>query len=261
VKLALIPPRGFEAYALKGDAHLILAQIRYREYEELYGQACSEGGLTILDNGANEGQIVSDLLLMQQAGQYGVREIVVPDVIGSRDKTVQRARRFWQNVVNSSYPYSTYDYMAVAQGTSLSELFDCVATYSKLRFVTTIGIPRHLLQTAGTQMARITLAKHIRENYGNRFQIHFLGTNPSWLAEVHYAAREVPFVRSVDTSAPFNYAIAGVPIKHSNRPIKRPEMYFDVAPTINTVTLNHNIRTMRRWLSGAEQPNTEAPSS
>lgn len=250
MKLALIPPKGLERFALRSKLQLTLAQIHRGPYQDVYKEARDRGDFIILDNGANEGVPVGDGLLMQMAQMYRATEVVVPDVLRDRGKTLQRARRFFQNMIEMGYPTKPYRFMGVAQGQTLEEVQSCIEAYSHIRHIRTIGIPRHLITTLDEETARIRLAKFVFRHFEKRFKIHFLGTNPQWLEEIAYAAHQVPFVRSVDTSAAFVYAIDGKKIEAGCPAITRQIGYFENGWNINPSILEDNIQTLRRWASG-----------
>lgn len=252
MKLALIPPRGYETLALGGDAHLLLAQVNNPHYESLYKVACRQLELSILDNGANEGPPVSDQVLMSRAAFYGVKEVVVPDVLRDRGRTLRRAREFWGAIhTYTRWPTNDYDYMAVVQGRTMAEVEACLEGFSRFNFINTIGIPRHLLETLNQLTARISIARMIKQRYGSRWNIHFLGTNPIWMGEILHAADEVSFVRSVDTSAPFNYAMAGQLIRTTSNAVHRPDKYFSQKPDLLSMPLvEHNISILKGWVRG-----------
>lgn len=250
MQLCLIPPHGLEQVALRGSQHLVLAQIKHEQYANVYQQAWSRGDYLILDNGANEGEPVGDFALMARAAELGAREIVIPDVLGDMTETLRRARQFWSNLQEMTYPVTSYGYMAVVQGKTLDELLDCAYVYTHMKRVTTLGIPRHLISTIGPKSIRVTVAKTIYARYGHRFQIHFLGTNAEWPDEVLYASREVPFVRSVDTSMPFNYTLAGRALEVNATPVNRPDDYFTKWHVPDRTLLDMNISTIQRWTRG-----------
>jgi hypothetical protein len=139
--------------------------------------------------------------------------------------------------------------MAVAQGQTVRELEQCIEMYVDLDTVNTIGIPRLIMDSLG-KTARLDLAAWIRTKYGERFKIHLLGTNPLWVKEVYYAAKYHPYIRSVDTSLPYNYAIAGEKVDDTNVVVKRPAGYFekDWRPLLDLGLVTHNEQVMKSWL-------------
>jgi hypothetical protein len=251
VKLALIPPAGYEGIALRSNMHLTLAQIEAGAYHDVYKAAAVRGDYVIMDNGANEGQTVGDALLMHRASYLGAKEVVVPDVIGDRGRTLLRARQFFMNMQTMSYSPHDYKFMGVAQGRSIEEVERCVEGFSRFNYITAIGIPRHLIKSTGEQTIRVNIARRTLNKYGHRFEIHLLGTSPTWMDEVLYAARRLPKgIRSVDTSAPFNYAIAGKALKLGCEPVLRPPAYFSERRNISQELLDYNIDTLMRWADG-----------
>lgn len=252
MKLALIPPRGWERYALHSDFHLALAQVNNRFYDETYTRAADRQDFIVVDNGAAEGKPVGDFLLYSQAKKWGANEVVLPDVMFEAIETVRRAERFKANIDDSAYVFDAFNYMAVAQGNTINTVKACIDGLSELPYVSTIGIPRHLITTLRQRFIRLVLAEWIDKEFPKRFQIHFLGTNPSVPSEVARAARETPFVRSVDTSMPFNYAIAGVMLGLTAPAIGRPAGYLTDMQNMTSGILKHNISTMQRWAAGSE---------
>lgn len=252
MKLALIPPRGWERHALHTDFHLALAQVSNKFYDEVYTRAADRDDFIIVDNGASEGRPVGDFLLYSQAKKWNASEVVLPDVMFNGIETFGRAQRFERNIHDSAYVFDAFNYMAVAQGQSVEEVKDCITNLSGLSYVTTIGIPRHLIRTLQNRFIRLALAEWIDKEFPNRFQIHLLGTHPSVPSEIVRAARDTPCIRSVDTSMPFNYAIAGVTLTQTAPAIGRPANYLHDIQNMSSAVLKQNIETMKRWTAGRE---------
>ena len=249
MRAALIPPKGYFHTALRSDYHLALAQIRDPEYTALYANRKSSHYL-ILDNGAAEGEPVRDSTLVARAEQLGADEIVVPDVMGDASATVERARQF----LEIKDDLRRYKLMGVVQSQgSLGEVIRCIQAFDEMP-ITTLGIPRHLVDK--DKYFRYNVLNYLRGfNYDKRFEVHLLGTNPKWPAEICTIADIHPWVRGVDTSLPYNYAIAGKRLDGKNVPsgseIRRPEAYFDKKQDIEFAILAENINTYLRWARGA----------
>lgn len=259
MKVALIPPRGLENYALQSRFHLALAipdLMDHRPYCELYRRASRLGDYVVLDNGAAEGTPVDNTTLVHYANLLSASEVVLPDVMFETSLTVKAVKSFLANDQYSLGPLVKY--MGVVQGNSWSKLLKCVDEYSKMA-VKVLGIPRHLLTTCGRPAIRIDLANKIEQEYGSRFEIHFLGTNVAWLAEVECIGKYAPHVRSLDSSLPFNYALAGRKLERTGQLVLRPSNYFDVdhSTGINRELLRNNVQTFLNW-AGA---NAEASPS
>lgn len=262
MKVGLIPGRGLEPYALRSDFHLalpIVDCIHNKGYVETYRQAGAEGGYIVLDNGAADGGLVSNTRLMQVAHMLDVHEIVAPDVFYDKAGTVSRVSEFMR-WLSDHEDGAYYKVMAVVQGTSMASLRKCVEVYSTINAISVVGLPRHMLTTLNQKAARIDMANWIKENFGERFQIHLLGTNPVWLKEVASAAKYAPHIRSVDTALPFNYALASQNLETTRVVLTRNPEYFllDWSETASERHVNNNINTFLGWASGASTEETSS---
>lgn len=253
MKIALIPPKGYERWALHSNFHLALAQITNYLYIETYVEASKRGDYVVIDNGANEGVPVGDLYLLHQARKFHADEIVAPDVLRDGVATVRRTQQFFRNAKEVGQEYKGYNYMAVAQGRSIVEVQDCIFDLAQIEYITCIGLPRHLLTTLSNATTRLFLADWINKEYGNKFEIHFLGVDAQRLPEISAAAQKL-YVRSVDSSVPFNYAyrnealpVAGTDVSA----IDRRSDYFSQFDAISPSLLRHNI-TLFKALANAK---------
>jgi len=251
MQLALIPPRGLYKIAELTDMHLALAQISedsyMRQHERL---GLNPDRFVIVDNGAAEGTPVGDALLIERAWRYHAKELVIPDHMGDKDLTLRRLKMFltnWKDFHNRP----EVDFMGVVQGRNDLQIMRCVEAYAATGEVHTIGIPRILITQYKDPDVRIRLSRAIHQAFP-AFGIHFLGTNPEALPEVYRAASAAPWVRSVDTSLPFNYALAGVKLSFTSPVIKRPDNYFrtDFGSPMSFNYLRENVTTMIRWARG-----------
>lgn len=260
MKVALIPPRGLENYALRSKFHLALAipeLMSRRTYGGMYARLSHTGDFVVLDNGLAEGKPATVDELMSYAKAIRAKEVVLPDVMKAASGTIGAVKAFFKGTVSLDY-----DYMAVVQGQSQKDFFKCAEEFAKLPFIRTLGIPRHMLTTLNQQAARIDFAHVVNEKYPKRFELHFLGTNPTWVSEVRHTSKYAPFVRSVDTSMPFNYAIAGELLGINSKQITRPNHYFGVdwSHKIDGYLLRSNIQILMEW-AGATNTRTETRAS
>jgi hypothetical protein len=248
MKLALIPPISRIDDIFRSDYQLVLPNIDSIDYYEHYRTARRRGDYIILDNGAAEGAMISNRLLEDLATDLMVNEVVLPDVIADADNTKLAVENF------APFADHVFNYMAVVQGTTWDECIDLVEYYNTVDWITTIGIPRHLIETIESPEIRAALAQHFYDAYGPRFMIHLLGTAPSVINELHkhHTAFEYAHVRGVDTSAPFNYAWGGFMVARDNV-VPRPEGYFQMPLSeIRNGLLEENIKTMQEWVNGSQ---------
>lgn len=245
MKLALIPPFTCMGAIGHTDYQLLLPQnISNKRYANAYHRFRREGHFMILDNGVAEGVETSPEELHELAYHMMVNEIVVPDVLGDVEQTLSLATHFHK------YADIKFHYMGVVQGQDLDECYDCVNRFATLGYIRTIGVPRHLLTTIN-ENARFHVVQYIRSTFGQRFNIHLLGTNPMFMREFEAFGRsyEAFNVRGVDTSAPFTYGMAGVSLLDTSEAVHRPDDYFNqVIP--DPAFMYSNITIMKDWTYG-----------
>lgn len=247
MRLALIPPfSGMHFITPAFTYQLMLPQLLdNKEYAKKYRYLCGSN-FTIMDNGAAEGKMLRNRDLMALAQEYQPSELILPDVIGDAHETVGRIIEFLSRRPRH-HLYADMGLMAVAQGQTAREVQQMLDTISTFDRVTAIGIPRHLVETIGNKTVRLTLARWIHERYGKRFEIHFLGSAPSWPMEVYYA-QELGFVRGMDTSMPFNYALNDVAVREGVLISQRGEGYFEAEFTTHQDELaRRNCIVMNTW--------------
>lgn len=259
MKLGLIPPRRYEEYALYSDFHLALGIPEctlYNAYTQTYKDAAARGDFVIVDNGAAEGAELDMQYVMRWARDIKANEIVLPDHINNRERTITAIERFFEGwgTDPQAWVERPFRYMAVIHATSVRTAYN-MATMLADRYpqIKTLGIPRSICATIGRRQARIDVANDLASKLTNRFQLHFLGANPNWIMELYYAAKYAPHVRSMDTSAPFNYAIAGEDV-FSKKVITRPTGYFRAVRTIDAGLIKSNIETMKAWANAEATP-------
>lgn len=253
MRIALIPPKGLERYALSSTLHMALAITPVYDsaaYMDTYTKAKERGHYIIMDNGANERMPISGPEITRFAAKFRANEIVLPDVVSSCKQTIEAVDRYL-----SFHPeiHSMYNCMLVLQGKTMSELLDLAKRYSETEAVQVLGIPRVVIDELECKSARIDLANAIERSMPRRFTIHLLGAAPSWPKEVKYAATYAPHIRSMDTSLPFNYYLAGYELNSptSDRPVQRPAHYFTRWHNDgDTRLLSHNIQVLMDWANG-----------
>lgn len=242
IKVAFIPPKGLESYAGRGDILMCLAQLASDpEYMKVMTDLGADM-FTMIDNGANEGQTVTHEALAEAAERLQVNEVVLPDVLDNGPATIYEAKLYLQK-----YRRLGFDYMGVVQGTTVEDLEEAVRMYLPIKCVTTLGLPRRLMHT--TASARINLANWIDKYYHGRFQIHFLGASTDWVKEPVWS-KYAPHVRSIDTSLPFNYGLAGVMVTEEVK-VDRPANYFTRVHEMNgRTTVLQNLAIYKEWCNG-----------
>lgn len=251
MRLALIPPISLIDDIFRTDYQLVLPHIVDPRYIEAYHAARKRGDYVMLDNGAAEGEMPNRHNLMACAFGMMVNEIVVPDVLGDIEGTMREVTSFddfLEEEVGSQR--IEFNYMGVVQGQTYDDVRKIIDFYNSCDWITTLGIPRILLETLDAPEARVGVARYIAETYGSRFALHLLGTNPRYIRELERFRDDFKSagVRGVDTSGPFNYANVGKFIDHFDN-ISRPGGYFHLDEHhFGAVQLKHNLEVIQEWV-------------
>jgi len=251
MRAALIPPRGYYNYATRSDIHLVLAQVCDPTYVGVYQYDVSADDHIIVDNGAAEGQMVQPDILFEKAYLYGADEIVLPDVLGSADATIDAVDSFMKEY-SKLIETAGHSFMGVVQAQGdMGSVIKCIRHFADIPRIKTLGVPRHL-NTESDVWMRDRILTWIRNNgFDKRFRVHLLGTSPIFPSEILHIARRHPWVRSVDSSMPFNYTAAGVALDATTR-VHRPEGYFERNWNLWSELLDKNIKTYMEWARGIE---------
>jgi hypothetical protein len=253
MKLALIPPVGHEQYMKRTNMQMALAwnPCMQSVVRTATLTSCSERyDHVILDNGANEGAVATAKQLRIYGDVIGAHELVLPDRLDSHERTITMVKQFLR--VDAATCERFYKLMAVVQGTNEASLMTCLEAFAKLDKISTIGIPRRIIDNLKDPMARINLCHKIKDEYGPRFEIHLLGAHPAYPKEIYFAAKYTS-ARSMDTSLPFNYALAKKKVDIKGN-YKRPENYFMQVRDMSTSLVDYNINKMLEWASGKTSP-------
>lgn len=255
MELALIPPFSYLKDTFKTNYQLMLPHLLYNEeYEAVYAHHCgAPNQFVILDNGAAEGEQPSIEELLGLATIFDPDELVIPDVIGDKSATIALAEEL-ESVACEYGVLENCNYMFVLQGQTFDEVLDCARWVQTQEWISTVGIPRHLITTLSDKSARIAVANAIQIFDDWSKKIHFLGANPINTAEAIALADSQftiqDFVRGMDTSMPYNYAHAGLYIT-SQAVTKRPENYFELPyEAFDKEVLEHNIKALEDAVAG-----------
>jgi len=235
--------------------------IGHPEYRSVYKKHCLDPDqYIILDNGAAEGNMVSDKDLIELAKRYRPNEMAVPDTLANGTATLGQAERFFSHHsddINVLAEVTAYGF--VAQGRSVDECMDTVSIMVESwwgDYIDVIYLPRLLLERENNPTARLQLAIKIHQQYGERFQYHFFGASPMWPAEIRSAAN-VPWVRSMDTSAPYVLAYwkqeltLGLPEEGFSRPMGYFGQTNDKFQSAQTKEI---VDTFIAWAGGQDGP-------
>lgn len=229
MKVALIPPIALLEDTHKTNIQLVLPQnMREPAYRDMYsGHLANADQYCIMDNGAAEKELVSARDLFELASFFLPDELAIPDIIGDTGRTVEMAKVFCRTYAS---PLKRLGVRLgyVTQGKDIEEALSGVQEIVEAwgSHIDVLYIPRHLVRRHN-KSARIRLANDIRATWPKgQFDIHFFGASHWWPGEVLAIKRYAPFVRSIDTSLPYNYAYAGRALKAEAPPVSRAQGYF-----------------------------------
>jgi hypothetical protein len=250
MKVALITPFDLLDLAAVSSYHLLLPQyFDNKRYREFYDDAV---GFKILDNGANENYNADFRELTDMGHAWDVNEIVVPDVLGDAQATIDLARSFERYAQPDRFHY-----VGVAQGRTLAEVIKCINYYHVTEWITTLALPRVLNTIHKTQ--RFNLIEPIAKEY-DFGAIHCLGGS-SWVREV-VAIDALGLVRGMDTSLPIVLGLDGKSLA-DDQYISRQADYFDRVVERSSLTwkvIDDNVRKFFDWAGagyGTETPTGE----
>jgi hypothetical protein len=232
--------------------------IEDQEYAKKVGEYKKNGGIVFMDNSCYElGASLSNVTLYEWCETLNPDIVVLPDVLGNRNTTLERTFGFL-----GDYPHVANYGMAVAQGSNPAELIDCYAEFRDYRNVhgdpiTMIGIPfvfswveKDPAKQAAERINLLELMDRRRIIDRNR-RHHLLGT---WQANEFSHYRNYGWVWSLDTSNPIMAAIDGA--DYTNIGIfHKPKATFDsvyglLERDINMERLYSNVEKFRRIVNG-----------
>ena len=187
--------------------------------------------------------------LIQTALTYGVDEMALPDVLQHHPQTLSRARNFfrvWHHRLTAKTKLGF-----VLHGHSL---YDTLGNFDQLRLepwyrmIDTIYLPRSLV-TQMNKTTRIGVAQALLTSPGFDKAIHFFGASPYFISEAHYIRPELmKHIRSMDTSAPFVYALENESVDQGAQCRRDVATYFSerlIDPQKQLA--RNNMALMDRW--------------
>jgi hypothetical protein len=259
MQVALIPPTSMLYMVAEQPLHMVIPEgLKLSGYRNFYKVLSQKPTTTLmLDNGAFEAASpqgpLSDDQLIQMIFEYNIDKFVLPDYLADAHKSVDAAERFlhvW-NLHQQTIRHKPIQFIAAVQGGDEEQLKVCIEKYCQLEedfeIPLTFGLPRWLADEIGRHV-RITLADWIATHVPH--PIHLLGMCPDWPNEIQYHNE---LVASIDTSAPFSWAIAGMRLGIDDRPVERTANYFSTdSRLVDEELVTRNIDTLWRWANGQE---------
>lgn len=219
MKVVLIAPIENLDYIKGSEMHMVLTPFVFAnaKYAEFYK---NENGYKILDNGTYEGSLYTIEKVIEAAELVGANEIVLPDVAYDGAETSILTRKAIE-YLKSKELIGKYKLMAVPQGDNEKEWWMCYDELSSIMEVDVLGLsklscPKAFNDTISNARLKITrkLAKK-----RPRQEIHLLGGSFQILNEI---SLQPAFVRSIDTSAPFEYGKRRLRLGNVDKDLSQP---------------------------------------
>lgn len=272
MKLAMIAPiPHLKEYAdvYKSKYHLILSHLCFTDpsYKKFYIKLKSQDPrhFIILDNGANEGEMIKGFDLVNLGTEIGVDEIIAPDKYAEAELTITETNSFidtWYSVCKKA----GIKIMGVPQGNTKEEFLRCYKEFIDNPNISTIGLGyKNLIHSFMYEIAGITeqqwknwkikeivdLINSLEENtfyytlsriyflkkYVNfkelerrRKKIHLLGLyNPYELSFYgrFFNKKELSRIRGCDSAAPFQAAQMDIEFNHNYGVVMKPKAFLD----------------------------------
>ncbi len=203
----------------------------------------------ILDNGVVEAGYAAGAGQMASiAGAIGAQTLVLPDVLGDMQGTIQSAKEGRKLFL----PESRFKFMGVVQGTTMNEFMECAHELSG--YSDFLAVPRLAVGHIGS---RVELVQRIADLYEK--PIHLLGFSDN-LRDDMEAVHAHELVMGIDSAMPiwmgqegWDIDTWGTPASH---PSKRPETYW--RDEVLNEQVIENIRKVRQWVSDAKGAPTKA---
>lgn len=235
--------------------HMCLVHLLYKEGMEQYTEFYDKIGhdpdkLLIMDNGVIEGDQFLISNICDVAETIGASEIILTDklkdAIGTFDSVAADISYIHQRYTDHRRKVP-FGLMVVPQGNSLQEWVDnaelLVSSFPD--YISTIGVPKHLVETCGMRDARIQAIAQLAARINTAdYNFHLLGcwTNPLEVLAIAKASADckIPMVRSCDSIIAYKYAEENQLFWDGDRPNSNP-VDFENDYTENIEALGTNI--------------------
>ncbi len=166
MKVANIMPIAFlKKFGTFTKYHLVLTHLLLSSpaYKEFFTNLSSEHFI-MLDNSVVElGTPMDFNLQLVLAVQIGANEIVLPDYINDKVKTIHAVNKTLKGIPESIK--KEFSFMAVIQGHNFTELIKCYEEFSKNPEINTIGIPYAINKLSKNKYERIRLVNYLIDSH------------------------------------------------------------------------------------------------
>jgi len=229
---------------------------KFPQYKNHYIKARDDGRFIIMDNSLFEGYYHSDSELLEFINEIKPDIFIVPDEWNDKNKTLVNAKSWILNF-KSKLPKET-QLMAVLQGNTIGELFECYQTltdmgYKHISFNHSSEAYINLYQNKPKLLAQSDGRKYLidflidKKIINNKSYHHLLGAS-TWYEFGLYNDDKYSFIKSCDTSAPIINGALEVLFdnKPYNKPKQKLEEFMEMEFNENQLKcIKHNISVFR----------------
>jgi len=222
--------------------HLVLAQylLEDTQYAEFYKERSRRGDFIMMDNGAAEGSLLTSKQLYDAMQMLHVDEVVLPDVLRDAEATIEKTM---DRDVLEIIPARMR--AVVPQGETFEEWTGCANFFVSNMEFATMCIPKHTEQFGDGRVNILTFIQQM--GWHNSYNIHLLGVWGEPRIEVPALKAIAPWVRGIDTAAPFAYAQKGRSIRVKSEHISHVwNEHFDSGLAYD------NALSLLAWTSGRQ---------
>ncbi len=233
MQMASIVPQNFLEMTAEAKFHMALAcfigEEGYTQYTEFFRNR-KKDSFCVLDNGVIEGKPMPFEKCVHRAELINADEIVLPDVYRDNHGTYNVVKEAINCYIQNDMFNNRFRLMVVPQGNSMEDWLDCAINLLNDFgiYISTIGIPKHLIDTCNERDGRLIAISNLWERFPNlhEWDIHLLGCWKTPL-EVLVCAKAseqgiIPHIRSCDSAIPYVYARNGLRFSDDDRPDSDP---------------------------------------
>ena len=192
-----------------------------KKYCEYFRKRAKAGYFTLMDNGAYEGDLISNDILLELAEYIRPNCIVAPDALGNSEETIRKTFNFLESDIYLKLP-KEMEIMAVPQGKTLFEYLEAYRLFSYepritfigLNFVSNFDIPDKKnsdFKDFQQMNNRLAMVKYLEDNkLVNKEKKHHLLGLSSPLELAHHKDRE--WIYPNDSSCSFIHGALGIKV-------------------------------------------------
>lgn len=220
------PVSHLKNFSVLGDMEMSLAPLLdHEEYVEYYKEQVKRGKFVIFDNGAFEleeklGRGLGHSEVLELAKKIRPHEIICTDHLFEKDKTLDSTNKFVSYVrVAGNYVDGDVQLMAVPQGRTIDEWFQCYKAMLNMKEITTIGLSKVSVPqcfignreelgaiTKGRILCTSEIVARGLEPDKYKKTVHLLGSD-AWMGYEVRVQSQYKWIRSIDSSAPVHYGL------------------------------------------------------